>query len=231
MAGCVFKMFCHVCNRIFASKYTLKRHVAEVHGESTRYRQVSPKFDTCRPCTDIFSDSVSNSGSEDDQSMQGETEDQNESDNETDVNTDVESDDETNNDEESPKQRDFWALLIRRTVESIRLNRLLKGNQATAANPEDLLEGNDLSTLLRALKNEYSNIKAIYKAGKSDSLLAAINRKAQKIERQFEEQCDDVAEESDDIAWEKYKIIVKKKLADNIDELACFASDSESDDD
>ncbi len=82
------------------------------------------------------------------------------------------------------------------------------------------------------LKNRYRDIKEISEVANTDTLLGLIQKKATKVEDEYEEANVDITKEAEDIAWKKYKFLVKKKIIDNIEHFQILVGgDPESDTD
>ncbi len=146
--------------------------------------------------------------------------------------TDEETEDEEEEEEEKP---DFWSLVIQETARKIHSDRLaadLPGPDQEIQGVYQLLEGKALSKVMNHVKNRYREIKEISEAGNSDTLLDLIEKKARKIQEQFEGANEDITKEAEDIAWRKYKFLVKKKIIDNIEHFQILVGgDHESDSD
>ncbi len=118
-----------------------------------------------------------------------------------------------NSDDEETEEEDFWSLLIQETARRMHNERLeadLPDPYAAIHDVSQLATGKNLSTVMKHLKNRQLDIKEISEAADSDTLLDLIENKAAKIQEQYEEANEDVTEEAEDIAWRKYKFLVKK---------------------
>ncbi len=150
-------------------------------------------------------------------------------------NSDEEETDEETEEEEEEEDPDFWSLMIQETARKIHNDHLaadLPGPDQEIQGVYQLVEGKTLSKLMNHLKNRYREIKEISEAANSDTLLDLIEKKARKIQEQYEGANEDITKEAEDIAWRKYKFLVKKKIIDNIEHFQILVGgDHESDSD
>ncbi len=145
------------------------------------------------------------------------------------------SDDEGSDEGTEEEGHDFWSLLTQETARKMHNDRLaadLPGPDEAIQDVYQLVEGKKLSIVMNHLKNRYRDIKEISEAANSDTLLGLIEKKAAKVEEQYEEANEDISKEAEDIAWRKYKFLVKKKIIDNIEHFQILVGgDTESDTD
>ncbi len=69
--------------------------------------------------------------------------------------------------------------------------------------------------IIKKLQNQYGKIKETSDA--ATDLLAMIGTKADKVISEYEPANEDITEEATAIAWEKYKLLVRKKIIDNLE--------------
>ena len=199
-------MFCDQCNRYFATKYTYKRHLLQKHGVT------SPNTDETGYDSDDSKSTDSNNSMATSQAR-------------PDIFEDNESD--TSDTEEN---EDFWTLLIHDTVLSIHNGRAAVGLPGPLPNIQragQLVEGKHLTNFINRLKENFHKIKQIYDASVNDTLLDLIQKQADKIQDKFEDSNEEVEDQAVDMAWKKYKFLIKKKIANNIDELEPLVGDPE----
>jgi predicted Fe-S protein YdhL (DUF1289 family) len=134
-------------------------------------------------------------------------------------------------DRESETPEDFWTLLIKDTVETIVKDRIANGKPGhfeELDNVYQLLEGKNLSGFISHMKERYHHIKRIHDTIENDSVLHLIGQKTTALEEKFGD--DEFKDEAEDMAWKKYKYLVKKKIVDNLKELSPLVGGGESED-
>ncbi len=117
-----------------------------------------------------------------------------------------------NSDDEETEEDDFWSLLIQETASRMHNERMetdLPDPYEAIHDVSQLATGKNLSTVMNHLKNRYLDIKEISEEADSDMLLDLIENKAANIREQYEEADEDVTKEVEDIAWKKYKFLVR----------------------
>lgn len=175
-------MSCPACKKDFASKYTYKRHIQQLH----------PKMEY---------DNVSSTQESDNENVSEENESETE-------------------ENDSEDELDFWTMLIRHTVEDICKNRKAQGLTEcipSLTESEQMAEGVMLSQFMKKLREVYYDIEKIHEAGSGDSVLEKIETKLGKLQQQFED--DSFEDETQEMAWEKYKPLIRKKILENLDEF------------
>ena len=201
-------MYCRLCNSHFATKYTYRRHVDKVHKSN--------------PPNDSYDSDGDTTNSEDSSESR-----------KPDIFRDISEDNESNTSETESETSDFWTLLIRDTAQEIYNVRLGHGKPGAVegiTSTKDLVQGKHLSRLIEDLKDNFRNIKDIYDASVNDTLLDLIDKKADKIEDRFDNTSEKIRDEAEDMAWKKYKLLVRKKIEDNLDELNLLVDGTETDD-
>ncbi len=148
------------------------------------------------------------------------------------------SDDEDDDDNGTEStEHNFWSLLIEETAEKIHNDRLgagLPGPIREISNLNQLVHGKWLSLIIKHLQNRYREIKEISDAAVDDTLLGMIGTKADKVVSEYEPANEDIAKEANAIAWKKYKLLVRKKIIDNLEQFQVLVGgepDSDSDED
>ncbi len=146
------------------------------------------------------------------------------------------SDDEDDDDNGTEStEANFWSLLIEETAEKIHNDRLgagLPGPIQEISNLNQLVHGKWLSLIIKHLQNRYREIKEISDAATDDTLLGMIGTKADKVVSEYEPANEDIAKEANAIAWKKYKLLVRKKIIDNLEQFQVLVGgepDSDSD--
>jgi hypothetical protein len=120
--------------------------------------------------------------------------------------------------EEEDTSVDFWKLLIRNAVMKLCSTAMQEGEPCTfAKNVKQLLEKPFLSKIIDVMRERVSELEALDEAGTKDKLLNTIQLKTDKVMKQLDEE--DCTEEADKIAWKKYRMLIKKKLEQNLSEL------------
>ena len=115
---------------------------------------------------------------------------------------------------------DFWKLLVRETVMALYSERVqegLAGPLADVENVEDLLGKPFLPAIMKRMRERFTEIEELGQAAENDKLIHVIKSKAKKVFKQFKEE--NFKDEGNKIAWKKCKLLVKKKIEDNLDEL------------
>ncbi len=146
-------------------------------------------------------------------------EDEEESDEEE---TDEDEEDEEEEDDDDEEEPDFWSLLIQETARKMHSERRegdLDDQNEAIHDASQLVTGKNLSMVMNHLKNRKRKIMEISEAANNDELIDLIEKKARKIEKQCEGANEDITKEAEDIAWRKYKFLVKKKIIDNIEQF------------
>jgi len=151
--------------------------------------------------------------------------------NDQETTTDSESYQSSNSQDSEPEEDNFWKLLIEEMVANLESERMAQGipiQLEGVANIEELTDGKNLGILVKKLRETHANIKCISEASLSDPLLEMIENKSFKIQQKIADT--DTADEADEIAWKKFKPMIKKKILKNAE---CFSrlleNDNESD--
>jgi hypothetical protein len=190
------KTYCHICKRTFATKYVLEKHMSRVHAGEEAMSDSSEEEET------KSSDSKNSYGSP----RESDSEHTNKSSDE-DIASDAESD-------------DFWKFLIRETVMALYSERVqegLAGPLPDVENVEDLLGKPFLPAIMKRMRERFTEIEEVGEAAENDKLIHVIKSKAKKVFKQFKGE--NFKDEGNKIAWKKCKLLVKKKIEDNLDEL------------
>ena len=141
---------------------------------------------------------------------------------EIDDNSSNEIEEETENSSESEEEEepDFWNILIRRVVTEICTRRKADGKTPylpfmTSANK--MAEGKYLSQFANRLRMTYYEIEKIHNAGIGDSVLDLIENELEKLKTNFMDES--FEEEISEMAWKKYKPLIRKRILQNLEEL------------
>ena len=136
-------------------------------------------------------------------------------------------DNDMNQDEHSEDEdANFWTILIRSVVSEIYMKRKALGKTGFLpglTTPEQMTEGKYLSSFIKRLRLKYNEIEEMHEASCKDPVIELIE---DEIEEQKEDS-EDGSFESDDeeLAWEKYKPLVKKRILQNLDEIDVLISE------
>ncbi len=215
------RMQCQFCNRAFASKYTLRRHIAHFHREM-KFEETEENIKD-----DTFSSAIDSDDTKTDISTNSESSDVDENIDEENKESDEQSE---KDDELEEKEDSFWTLLIRETVKEIyneRKARGLPGHSPELTEVSQLFDGKNLSALIDRLRNRYSEICDITSAAEADSLMELIHKKQLKI--QDELPGESIEEEGEEMAWNRYKFIIRKRIIENSEEFMPLVGESDSD--
>jgi hypothetical protein len=188
------KTYCHICKRTFATKYVLEKHMSRVHAGEEAMSDSSEEEET------RSTNSSYGSNRESDSEHTNKSSDE-------DIASDAESD-------------DFWKLLVRETVMALYSERVqegLAGPLADVEHVEDLLGKPFLPAIMKRMRERFTEIEDLGQAAEKDKLIHVIKSKAKKVFKQFKGE--NFEEEGNKIAWKKCKLLVKKKIEDNLDEL------------
>ncbi len=221
---------CKICHKQFASKYSQKRHMDSVHISAPRIHakatlQLKTKR-TSEPLIKSDSDDDDASSVESTDSTRWMNKDMNIKSRYQD-NVDEYDDENEQEEEEEENVDDFWTLLIRETVRSIKLERKSCGEPvATVQDSRDLLEGKELLAIIDHLKGTFYKMKCIVDASENDKVADLIQVKIEKLTEKFDESdLEDMIPMAANMAWKKYRCLVKKKISDNIGEFDTLIED------
>ena len=195
-------MHCAICQKNFATKYTYERHIQKKHRPEEEMED--QESDNDKP--DIFE--YSQSGNE----SSGESMEQTDNGSET--------------EEEEEEEPDFWTMLIRYVVLLVHDEQKANGTPGFTS-LQQITEKPVLSKVINQLRYEYDNIKRIYEAGSSDSLLEKIENELEKLKE--ESTNEEFEEEAQEMAWKKYKPCIKKKILQNLKEFEKLVCNSDAD--
>lgn len=210
----LFDMNCEYCHKVFATKYTLKRHMAQVHSES---------FDTTTDSIKSESESTNGESTVPLQESNGGD------------NSDPE--EPMDSDSEEPTTEDFWTLLIRATVKQIYYQRIAAGLPVPIPDvdsAEELLEGKAFNQIFHQMRKTYSEHSALHNAAIMDCLLDIILSQSGSMFEDYDtrgEDQKDYDEQAEILAWKKYKFLIMKKVQNNLEEFDILVgekSDAES---
>ena len=212
-------MFCENCQKHFATKYTFKRHMQQMHPAKEMDNEANDQELESDNETNDHDQESGNENSDIFEYSQSENECSDESMEQTDSGSETE-------EQEEP---DFWTLIIRNAVQQI------QHIQKTKENPgfnwlQHITEKPLVSQFINILRKIYYNIEQIHEAGNSDPVLEKIENELEKMkdtatsEEEFEE-------EAQEMAWIKYKPYIKKKILQNLEEFKILNSDADNEGD
>ena len=134
---------------------------------------------------------------------------------------DKESEEESEPDDESDAESedgDFWTLLVREAVKTV-LNRNNGEPLPGVTNVKQIIEGKNLVIFMNIMKNKFHSSKCIVDAAEGDKLMDMIEEDTVKITDKLDDEDEAMEKHAADTVWKKYKLLVKKKIQDNLDEL------------
>ena len=152
-----------------------------------------------------------------------------------------ETDSNSDSEQEADEETDFWSMLIKEVVEEIYTERKAAGKPGFLPYlniPAKIAEGKYLSQFIRRLRLKYTDVKKIHDAACTDSVIQLIENEVEKIKEEYTDPDDSFPDETQEMAWKKYKPLIKKKIFQNLDEFrdlvcgqedVCYEGDSESD--
>jgi hypothetical protein len=196
-------MYCAECNRHFATKYTYKRHMDLLHNQLNGSQLDQSQSDT----TDVISDDGHTDSVDQDSMEQDPVDKESEEESEPDDESDAESED-----------GDFWTLLVREAVKTV-LNRSNGEPLQDVTNVEQITEGKKLVNFMNIMKNKFHSSKCIIDASEGDKLMDMIQEDIDEITDKLDDGDGAMEKHAADTVWKKYKLLVKKKIQDNLDEL------------
>ena len=107
---------------------------------------------------------------------------------------------------------------------SERVQEGLPGPFPTVKHTRELLDKTFFPHLMERMRKRLVELEKINDAAEPDKLLSTIQLKAEKMTKRFKKE--NIKDEADRNAWRKCKILIKKKLADNMDELKPLVEES-----
>lgn len=230
---------CKRCNKRFATKYTLKRHLTLVHAGS---HDRTPDSESIKG-TPAESVAASVAGDiDDDTSETSESEDDASEVNNDDTPKAVEEDDtseEESSDDSEDEEEDFWKLLIRATVKEIQW-RIIRGLPVPVPaiyHVDEFLEESVQKLVLKVMFEKYHEHEKMVDAAERDKLLDVITSKMmiemqefEKFDEEFDPRKDheEYKKQAQLIAWKKFKYLIKKQIVKHIDEFEVFVDGNDS---
>jgi len=193
---------CEVCNRVFASKYSCDRHKSLKH-----------KF--LKRESDENKSDVETEGMEDDEV------DEEEEDNDDKEESEEESDD---TEDEEDEGVDAWEILIVETI------RDLKDKGQKLHSTDDIIESPErLNKFMLLLQKKHIAWETWNISACDDPLFNKIQEKEEKIENDFDDQ-ELSKTEIKEMAWNKLKVLIKKKILENLEEFDILIKSSDDED-
>jgi hypothetical protein len=121
-------------------------------------------------------------------------------------------------------------MLIRDTVLDLKKSERLETNESISV--KDFINDRKLVTnFIRKMQIRYGSMKEIVDASNNDKIYEQITEEADSIIDKFAEYDVDYGEEAYDMAWDKYRHIIRSKVIENIDELDFLIDDTDAEDD
>lgn len=124
--------------------------------------------------------------------------------------------------DDNQDDEEFWRLLLEQTVQDIITSAEQDGSDVEtlleAESIDELLKEPKLSLLIDQLRKTYQKITMIYDYSISDKLMDKIQSKQEKLLETFDS--DGRYDESiNETSWDRFKSIIKQKIADSQEEL------------
>ncbi len=170
------------------------------------------------PESDVESDIADNEEDEEEENKLSGTE--------SNENSEESEEEEVEGEDKEEEEEGFWPLMIRETVNT------LKQDGRSVEDVDQILEGKTLKNFINHMKTRLKEIQQISNAAETDSVMNMIEQKTEKIFEKMDDGSDEMHENAEELAWKKYKILVKKKLKENVEELEPLvrAEDNDSND-
>ncbi len=187
-------MYCHLCQRRFATKYTQKRHMTQFHNVTDpKYLGDSEAGVESNAEAEVDSNESKSSGT-----------DSNDSDSASDA--------------EETEEESFWTLLIRETVKNL----ILDENFTQGETVGELFEGESLTNFIHLMITRLEEIEMVHEASRNDAVMNLIEQKTESLLNEmddYDNSSEQMRKNAEELAWKKNKVLVKKKIKENIEEL------------
>jgi len=163
-------------------------------------------------------------GMEDDK-IKGEEEDDSEKEEDEEVEEEDEKDEDEDTEDEEDEGVDAWNILIAETI------RDLKDDDQKLRSIDDIVESPArLDKFMILLQKKHIELETWNSSASDDPLFNKIQIKEEKIENEFDDHKLSKADIKE-VAWNKLKVLIKKKILENLEEFDVLIDSDEEDSD
>ena len=124
------------------------------------------------------------------------------------------------------EETNFWTILIKSVVSEIYTKRKALGKTGFLpglTTPEKMAEGKYLASFIKRLRLKYNEIKEMHEASCKDPVIELIEDEVEELEEDSENSL--FESEDEELTWKKYKPLIRKRILQNLDEIAVLVSE------